>query len=300
MNRSDDTNAGELCPADVAAIDHLAEAGFDPDQLNGLEGDALERAHAAHSLLGTLDAYPDAELTDDDRRTLVHATMARIRREASQQQDRMRLQTTDVMGSGSGMRFRLAEFAAVGAVAAMVAGAAVPMAHMAKERAVSIGTHRNLSQLHAGVTSFTAANDGRLPTTEASAGVKQLVGDDAQQLDMHRITADGHCKLSSLQNPRRPGEGRYGFSFVILPAHGGTVDGTMVLIGDRNPALEGLLEGQPFAEAVARRRFARRITDHPAVLFGDGHVMDARNGTVEGDHVWNIDHAGGRDVLLAH
>lgn len=303
MNRSDETGKAPLSPADIAAIDHLAEEGFDSGQLNGLEGEALARAQAAHALLSNLDAYPDADLVDDDRTTLVHATIARIRREEALQQDRMRLQPNDVVGRGGRMRFRLAEFGAVGAVAAMVAGAAVPMAHMAKDRAVSIGTHRNLSQLHAGVTSWTKANDGHLPTTAASTGVADLVSTDARQLDMHGVAAAGHCGQGYLQNPRRPGVGRYGFSFVILPASGGMMsDGSLILIGDRNPALEGLLQGKPFSEAIGYRKFARRITDHPAVLFIDGHVIDATDGTVDGDHVWNVDQAATpkQDVLLAH
>jgi hypothetical protein len=303
VNRSDEPGKAPLSPADIAAIDHLAEEGFDSGQLNGLEGEALARAQAAQSLLSNLDAYPDAELGDDDRTTLVHATMARIRREESLQQDRMRLQPNELVGRGSRMRFRLAEFGAVGAVAAMVAGAAVPMAHMAKDRAVSIGTHRNLSQLHAGVTSWTQANDGHLPTTTASTGVANLVSSDVRQLDMQGVADAGHCSQGCLQNPRRPGVGRFGFSFVIRTEFGGMMsDGSLVLVGDRNPALEGLLQGKPFTEAIGYRKFARRITDHPAVLFVDGHVIDARNGTVDGDHVWNVESAATSefDVLLAH
>jgi hypothetical protein len=293
---------GGLSPADIAAIDHLAQEGFDAQRIDGLDGEARERAEAAHALLGRLDAYPDTSLTDDDRQTLVHATMARIRREETLQQDRMRLQPSEAASRGGRLRFRLAEFGAVAAVAAMVAGAALPMARMAKDRAVSLGTHRNLSQLHAGVSSWSAANGGRLPTTDAASGVSSLLGgtSTAKQLDVHGLAAAGHCDQAHLQNPRRPGIGRHGFSFIVLPTSVlGSPDAHLVLIGDRNPALEGLLNGKPFMEAIAQRRFARRITDHPAVLFGDGHVMDAQGGLVDGDHVWAVDLTPS-DLLLAH
>lgn len=305
MSRSDDKNSTPgLSPPDIAAVDHLAQEGFDADRIDGLEGEALARAHAANALLGRLDAYPEGELNDDDRRTLVHATMARIRREESLRQDRMRLQPAEVAGRGGRLRFRLAEFGAVAAVAAMVAGAALPIARMAKDRAISAGTHRNLSQLHAGVSNWSVDNEGRLPTTAPSSGVTSLDGlsSDARQLDVHSLALSGHCDRACLHNPRRPGIGRHGFSFVILPVSGGQLgDAGLVLIGDRNPALQGLMDGKPFLEAIEQRRFARRITDHPAVLFGDGHVTDANGGLVDGDHVWDVDRArSGRDVLLAH
>ncbi|MCH2137771.1 MAG: hypothetical protein MK074_01815 [Phycisphaerales bacterium] len=303
MTHPDDTGTPALSPADRAAIDHLAEAGFNEDQLHGLDGDALTRAHAAHSLLGNLNSYPDGELSEDDRTTLVHATMARIRREEDMQHQRMRLQPDDASGRGSRMRFRLAEFGAVGAVAAMVAGAAVPMAHMAKERAVSLGTHRNLSAQHAGITSWATANNGRLPSRAVSEGVSDLTGTAATQLDIGAVIDHGHCHKGTLQNPRRPGTGVHGFSVIVMPISGGFFgDAELVLVGDRNPALEGLLDGQSFDEAISQQRFRRRLTDHPAVLFGDGRVIDARNGTVKGDHVWNVDRSGAieQDVLLVH
>ena len=311
MTPSDDqSRTPDLSPHDIAAIDHLAEEGFDAERIDGLEGEALARAQAAHALLSRIGAYPDAELGEDDRRTLVHATMARIRREDGLRQERMQLQPGEAVGRGGRLRFRLAEFGAVAAVVAMVAGAALPIARMAKDRAVSAGTHRNLSQLHAGVSTWSSGHDGALPTTAPSTGVASMDGlwTDATQLDMHGVAAAGHCDHSSLSNPRRPGIGRHGFSFVILSPDGGHLgNARLVLIGDRNPALEGLLEGKSFLEALEQRKFARRITDHPAVLFGDGHVTDARGGLVGDDHVWDLDQVSNRnqpetdqDVLLAH
>ncbi|MCH2135007.1 MAG: hypothetical protein MK101_00320 [Phycisphaerales bacterium] len=304
MSRDDQNKTPDLSPADIAAVDHLAEDGFDAARIDGLDGDARARAKATHALLGRLDVYPEGELNDEDRATLVHATMARINREESARQDRMRLQPAEAAGRSGRLKFRLAEFGAVAAVAAMVAGAALPIARMAKDRAVSAGTHRNLSQLHAGVANWSKDNEGRLPTKEASTGVTGLKGmpSDAQQLDVHGLARSGHCDDACLRNPRRPGIGRHGFSFVILPVNGSQLGGSgMVLIGDRNPALQGLMDGKPFLEAIEERRFARRITDHPAVLFGDGNVQDAREGLVAGDHVWDVDQAhAGQDLLLAH
>lgn len=305
MSSSDDqSRTPDLSPHDVAAVDHLAQEGFDADRIEGLEGEAFERAQAAHTLLSSIDAYPDAELSDDDRQTLVHATMARIRREDGIRQDRMRLQPAEAAGRGGRLRFRLAEFGAVAAVAAMVAGAALPIARMAKDRAVSAGAHRNLSQLHAGVSSWSTSHDGTLPTKSLSSGVASMGGlwTDAKQLDVHAVTAAGHCDHANLRNPRRPGIGQHGFSFVILSNDSSMLgNANVVLIGDRNPALEGLLAGKPFLEAIEQRKFARRITDHPAVLFGDGSVADAQGGLVGEDHVWALDQAGsGEELLLAH
>ena len=305
MTSSDDqSRTPDLSPHDVAAIDHLAEGGFDADRIEGLEGESLARAKAAHVLLSRIDAYPDAELNDDDRQTLVHATMARIRRENDLRQERMQLHPAEAASRGGRLRFRLAEFGAVAAVAAMVAGAALPIARMAKDQAVSAGAHRNLSQLHAGVSTWLNSHDGALPTKSPSSGVSSMDGlwADAKQLDVHSVAAAGHCDHSSLLNPRRPGIGRHGFSFVILSADRGYLgNAELVLIGDRNPALEGLLEGKSFLEAIEQRKFARRITDDPAVLFGDGHVTDAQGGLVDHDHVWDLDQVdSGSDTLLAH
>jgi hypothetical protein len=294
----------DLSPHDVAAIDHLAEDGFDVDRIEGLEGEALARAKAAHVLLSKIDAYPDAELNDDDQQTLVHATMARIRREEDLRHERMQLHPAEAASRGGRLRFRLAEFGAVAAVAAMVAGAALPIARMAKDKAVSAGAHSNLAQLHAGVSTWSSSHEGALPTTAPSRGVASMDGlwANAKQLDVHSVAAAGHCDHSSLLNPRRPGIGRHGFSFVMLSAEGAYLgNAQLLLIGDRNPALEGLLEGKSFLEAIEERKFARRITDDPAVLFGDGHVTDAKGGLVNQDHVWDLDQVEPRsDTLLAH
>ena len=80
-----------LTDADANMLDRLVDAEFDPSKITGLDGGDQARLERIISILGLLDSYPVAELTGEDRTTLVNATLARIDRAESEQADRMHL-----------------------------------------------------------------------------------------------------------------------------------------------------------------------------------------------------------------
>jgi prepilin-type processing-associated H-X9-DG protein len=294
-----------ISPADAMALDHLAADGFDADRATSLEGKERARCDAAVSLLSLLDSYPTDPLTDEDEQTLIDATMARIRRAEDDRRDRMGMDNQRVM-LGRGLRFRIAEALAVAAVVAMATAAIWSFGTASGPSGLSASTHRHLGDLHAGLSGFKDANNGAHPLTEASRPVARLLGNrDVHLLNLYMVAAQGHFDAERLKNPRRPAAGRHGFSYATLPLAQRPFlnDARVILVGDRNPALVGLLEGKTYAAAMAASSVSSRLTDRPSVLFADGHVEDLKEASNNGDCVWSIDptiNPAPIEIFLAH
>lgn len=291
-----------LSPEDAAVFDQLAEQGFDPDKVEAIDDAA--RADAAVALLGMLDAYPADTPSAEEQQTLVDATMARISRAEEDRRDRMRMENQPVM-LGRGLRFRIAEAMAIAAVLAMATATLWSFGTSARERSLSAGARHNLGELHAGLSSFQDAT-GEVPMKVAAQGVGNLLhGKSANQLDLEAVANAGYCDPNCLKNPRRLGAGRNGFSFAIVaPSNAGHLDHAMVvLIGDRNPALGGLLSGQTYDDAMNETSWHDRLVREPSVVFADGHTEDLKGETHEGDGIWTVDRESGPapiEIFLAH
>jgi hypothetical protein len=110
-------------------------------------------------------------------------------------------------------------------------------------------------------------------------------------LNIQQIVLAGYCPATALANPRRPGSGRGGFSFAVLaPGHEPHLaSGQMILAGDRNPALAGLLEGKTYAEAMSEAPWHIRLIERPSVLFSDGHTEDLKHASHGPDGVWRVE-----------
>lgn len=304
MTQSND-NRPSITPADAVAIDRLAAEGFNSELVQSLEGDDRVRGEAAVSLLSLLDAYPSEELSAEDEQTLVDATMARIRLAEDDRRDRMKMENQPVM-LGRGLRFRIAEGLAVAAVLAMAAATLWSFGTSASSNGFSATTHRNLSELHAGLSGFQDANDGATPLTETSRPVADLLGDrNAMLVDIHTVASQGYFGIEAMRNPRRPADGHHGFSYATLSAnqHSLLSDARVILIGDRNPALAGMLSGQTYGEAMAASPMHLRLILRPSTLFADGHVEDLGNAACGGDCIWSIDSGvdpAPIEIFLAH
>ncbi|MDP6478628.1 MAG: hypothetical protein QGI75_01140 [Phycisphaerales bacterium] len=304
MSESRDTFA-KLSSPDADAVDHIAADGFDAERVPALEGDERTRGEALVDLFSLLDSYPVKPLSEDEEQTLIDATMARIRRAEDDRSDRMSLDNQPVM-LGRGLRFRIAEALAVAAVLAMATAAIWSFGTTARSGADFARTHRNLSELHAGMSGFQDANDGDRPLTAASGPVARLFGGrDAQLLDMQRVADQGYCKSTFLRNPRRPSAGRHGFSYATLSrAQTPHLDhAKVILIGDRNPVLTGLLAGKTYEAAMRGSPIHARLITRPSVLFSDGHTEDLDDAACEGDCIWAIEPSPGPapiEIFLAH
>jgi len=295
-----------LTPADAAAFDRLASEGFDAELLSALSGEEQQRGEAAASLLGLLEQYPTDKLSDEDQQTLVDATMARIRRGEDDRRDRMQMDHNPVM-LGRGLRFRIAEGLAVAAVIAMATAALWSFGTTARDRAMSAGSRHNLGDLHAGMTSFYEATGGHAMQDAAASVGELLHGGPAMTLNIQQIVLAGYCPAEALANPRRPGSGRGGFSFAVLaPGHEPHLaSGQMILAGDRNPALAGLLKGKTYAEAMNDAPWSTRLIERPSVLFSDGHTEDLKHASYGLDGVWRVEQAPAAgpapiEIFLAH
>jgi prepilin-type processing-associated H-X9-DG protein len=290
VSDSKDTHP-KISPADALAIDHLAADGFDADRAASSDGDQRARCDAAVSLLSLLDAYPTEELTEEDEQTLIDATMARIRLAEDDRRDRMQMDNQSVM-LGRGLRFRIAEALAVAAVVAMAAAAIWSFGTASGPGGFSAKTHQNLGELHAGLSGFQDANDGAHPLMEASRPVAKLHGSrDVHVLNLYLVAEQGHIDANYLKNPRRPTAGRHGFSYATLSLQHKPLlgDSRVILVGDRNPALTGMLDGMTYTAAMAESGVSSRLIARPSVLFADGHVEDLNEASCEGDYIWSID-----------
>jgi hypothetical protein len=108
-------------------------------------------------------------------------------------------------------------------------------------------------------------------------------------------------------NSRRPGSGHGGFSFAVLaPGHEPHLASSqMILAGDRNPVLAGLLDGKTYAEAMSDAPWHVRLIEQPSVLFSDGHTEDLKHATHGLDSVWQVEQAPAAgpapiEIFLAH
>jgi hypothetical protein len=299
-------NPASLTPADTAAFDRLASEGFNAELLSSLSGDEQQRGEATASLLGLLEHYPADELSDEDQQTLVDATMARIRRAQDDRRDRMQMDNHPVM-LGRGLRFRIAEGLAVAAVVAMATAALWSFGTTARDRAMSADSRRNLGDLHAGMTSFFDATGGYAMQDAPSPVGELLHGGPAMTLNIEQVVDAGYCPVEALMNSRRPGSGHGGFSFAVLaPGHEPHLASSqMILAGDRNPVLAGLLDGKTYAEAMSDAPWHVRLIEQPSVLFSDGHTEDLKHATHGLDSVWQVEQAPAAgpapiEIFLAH
>jgi hypothetical protein len=99
---------------DVAVLDALAEAGYDPAAVEQLAPEDRTRARRLLALLNLLDEDPVVEGEDFDDQTLIHATLARIDQYEQRQAERMRI------GTGEDRRFAFRMGDLVGVAAALL------------------------------------------------------------------------------------------------------------------------------------------------------------------------------------
>ncbi|MCP4838301.1 MAG: hypothetical protein GY894_02915 [Planctomycetes bacterium] len=297
----------KMSAADAEVLDHLANEGFDASKLADLDGEQLARGEAASNLLSLLEAYPTEVPSDEEQQTLVDATMARIRRAEDNRRDRMKMDNHPVM-LGRGLRFRIAEALALAAVLAMATATIWSFGTMAGERSLSIRTRQNLGEIHAGLSAFQGST-GTMPVQDVSTPVGNLLQNgSAKTLDIESVADGTFCETKYLRNPRRPGIGGNGFSFAVFSAgdarHISHAD--VILVGDRNPALAGMLAGKSYGEAMADSAWNLRLVNRPSVLFSDGSCRDLESHDHAGDGIWQVDRsntaptAAPIEIFLAH
>mgnify|MGYP001345596971 CR=1 FL=1 len=130
MNNEHEGMMPDLCDADAALLDQLVECGFEPSRIEGLDAEQQQRLDRLVAMFGLLDAYPVEPLSDEDRDTLVHATLARIDREEDGRAERLRF---DPGTSAGGSRFGAFELVAVAAIIILGLSVIFPMMNAARD-----------------------------------------------------------------------------------------------------------------------------------------------------------------------
>lgn len=292
MNNGHDDTMPELCDADAALLDRLVECGFEPSRIDGLDPQQQARLDRLVATLGLLDSYPDQPLSDDDRDTLVNATLARIDLEEDGRAERLRFDAGAPGGFGS--RFGAFELVAIAAIVILGLSIIFPMMHAARDSSSRSTQRNNLAQIGGGLFNFADANDGGLPQGPAHEW-DPVFGEETNRLEMQPLL-DGSYLDASRFNFKNPG-----WSFQTQPkSHAFQVAPELITVwvGDRNPTLEYVeVSGDQQSITVA-------ISWSPSVLLSDGSVQDLPDHSFRGDDMRlpdpqcrKLDHA---DVFLSH
>lgn len=222
-------DAFELTPDDRRLLDHLAEHGFEPRVLNGLRGDDRARAQRLLSLFSLLEDYP----VDDADDTLIHATLARIRRSDERA---ARLDTSEnarqIMAGGR-FRWRIPDLVSLAAVVLIGASILFPVLQMVRQRSVAATCATNMASLGQAFQVYARDYDNHVPWQAAG------YGSPAKLLDPLPLVSAGYC---SHGHANCPGHGVIlaGYSYQIhIAPEGQTLrwrgHPDEVILGDRNP-----------------------------------------------------------------
>lgn len=283
-------------PADAALLDRLVESGFDPSIFEHDEESTQARGERLVAMLGLLGDYPVEPLAEDQRDTLVAATLARIDREEDAQRDRMRLDSSARLP-----RLRLREFVAIAAVIIVGAAIVFPMMQQTAELDRFQTSQANLLGLSAALTQFERDHSGEAPaTTISDEDYRAVLNFSPTILDVVQLQQYG-LEKEHLLNPMRPGVD-CGYSFHSQEGDRifrNTLPASMAIASDRNPFLDLVLSGQS-AESEGDMKVC--------LLLQDGSVALAPCRVTVGpeeDHIWDCDQRRelgplAKDIFLIH
>ncbi len=276
-----------LEPQDADLFDKLVDVNFNIDALEGVDDHTRERAQRLLAVMGLLDDYPVETINDEDRETLISATMLRIDREMDDQADRMRLDPVARLP-----RLRLREFVAIAAV--LIAGLAIalPLFSRSSQLENTSISQASLGNFSKALEAFADDHDSKYPSKQVDLG-DHGPGHQLWHIDIGQCGEYG-LDPALLNNPRRPNLPNNGYSFhsqsseridrisclnqIIVS------DGNLILMGKTDPASSN---------------------ESPMVLYGGGKADKLSSCWVDGDHIWDWDRqrAAGRpvfEIFLVH
>lgn len=199
MNADENTGGQAEVPAisepttlgadDARAVDALIDHGFDADRASAAHPELAERIAAARALFGRLES-PAVEAPDP---AIIDATLARIAREESARESRMRIEPARdaaraTIGSG-----RWKDFIAVACVAIMVLAVGVPVATWLRGRAIDARCAANMRVLAGALDIYSKDH----ASTPFAAG---LGADFASLLNWRGYRNSGHLDLLAEHN----------------------------------------------------------------------------------------------------
>ncbi|MEE2908655.1 MAG: hypothetical protein VX527_12590 [Planctomycetota bacterium] len=263
---------GDMNPGDEALLEQLIDVNFDPSALQGVDDATRARAERLAALMGLLQEYPVETVTDDQRESLIAATMARINRSNAAQQNRMQLQP-----GGRLPRVRLREFVAIAAVLIVGLVIILPMIRSTSTLENTDLRTARLLDFSKALDAFAGDHDGELPSIQMDDPLyEQAIDHNPTMLDVSQC-ADGYGLDQDLIT-----QAQQQFSFHSQQApkiFRVNIQGGTVIISDRNLYLERVLDGQALPEESTHR---------PLVLKSDGSAGISPC-LVSQDHIWDCD-----------
>jgi len=266
---------------DAALLDKLAEAGFDPAAVEGLDAEERQRLERLSGMLGLLDGYPAEPLDVSDRQTLVNATLARIDRYEGEQDERMKFSNTETSVGGS--RFGASELVAVAAIIILGLAIIFPIMNASQRTATQQHASQNLAMIGQGLVDYASSHNDTLPGTPVDQ-YSPVFGEAPTRLDLQPVI-DGEYFTSDASSNTNVASRAY--SYQTQPAHHAlrlNRPTPSILLGDSNPMVEHIIIfNLDKSKATLRIQSQTTISWSPNVLFSDGHSERLSSHLYEGD-----------------
>jgi hypothetical protein len=292
--------AHTLSPDDARVLDALVDSGFDVSSLPAAD---RQRGRNLVALFALLDDYP----VEDGDDTLVHATLARIRRfEAAVAASQAA--PAAVAEAPRRLRIPVPDFVTLAAVLLIGASIAWPVLSTVRERSIEAACVANMKVVHEGLTSYANEFEGRLPTAYAG------FGRSIARIDLLPLVRYGYCEQGHINCPGRHSPQDPGYSFQMRPEPIGftlAAAPDMALLGDRNPVIDASLSGMLLPPRSNSSNHGERGQN---LLRMDGAIVWLSQPLVNGrDNIWLPADADGEheyrpgaiplradDIFLAH
>ncbi|MHC4081157.1 MAG: hypothetical protein ACYS15_02855 [Planctomycetota bacterium] len=233
----------ELSPKDRRLLDALVECNFDPQALEALSPDEQRRVDSLVSLFELLEDYP----VEDADESLVHATLARVDRYEEQRASRMAFgNAAEAEDLPRRQRVRMPDFISIAAVILIGASVVWPLSTQLHRRAIDTGCANNMRRMALAFDQYASDFDRAVPI--AQAGVFSNWNTTRHNaVNLNPLLDGGYCDRGHLSCPGH--KGHYGESYSYQWQMPGQrmiwgVDRVTLMLGDRNPLIDGARAGQ--------------------------------------------------------
>ena len=233
----------DLCPQDQRLLDALVDCRFDRGAMEALTLDEHRRVDSLVSLFELLEDYP----VEDADESLVHATLARVDRSEEQRASRMAFSEAAVAEElPARRRFRMPDFISIAAVILIGASVVWPLTTHLHRRSIDTGCANNMRRMALAFDQYASDFGGAMPIAQAGM-FSNWDTTRHNTVNLDPLLEGGYCDRGHLSCPGH--KGPYGESYSYqwhVPGHRMIwgVDRVTLMLGDRNPLIDGARAGQ--------------------------------------------------------
>lgn len=295
----------QLSPDDQRVLDHLMEAGFDPQVEASLAPADRVRAERMRGLLDLMRDYP----VEDAEDALVHATIVGIDRYEDERAARLSFDTRNADASGP-RRIRLPDFISVAAIFLIATGVLWPTLSYLRKRSVDMECANNLRYVAYAFGQYADDNNAAMPV--AVAGVNSTWDTIANFANLGPLFDGGYCDEGHFRCPGGHDDATAGYSYQCqTPGQHltwGTAAHNTAVLGDRNPLIDAFRAGKLIPASTISFNHGGR---GQWVLGTDGATIWLEKPVIgRGDNIWlpnglselerGVRPAAASDVFLTH